>query len=149
MNMPKICISKNASYQQFETIVSALEAEAKQEMRLAEQKLRECLVKENGCEDEDSVVVVGVSFDGTWAKRGLTSLTGVVFVISVPTGEVLDYHEISKTCQRCALKKARCKTDEEFEEWEIEHVFSGECEINFNGSSPAMEVEGAKILWNR
>lgn len=35
---------------------------------------------------------VAVSFDGAWTKRGFTSLTGVVFVISVDTGEVLDYH---------------------------------------------------------
>ena len=65
------------------------------------------------------------------------------------SGEVLDYHVISKSCQKCSLKNSKCKIDEEFEEWEIEHVFSGECDINFDGSSPATEVEGAKILWNR
>ena len=32
-----------------------------------------------------SVVDIAVSFNGTWAKRGFTSLTGVVFVISVYT----------------------------------------------------------------
>ena len=120
-------------------------------MKQAAKRLREFILKENGCEDQDSVVDVGVSFDGTWAKRGFTSLTGVVFAISVDTGEVLDYHVISKSCQRCTLKKScqQCKSDEEFEEWEIEHVFSGECDINFNGSSPAMGVEGAKVVWNR
>lgn len=147
MNMP--CISKTAYYQHLDTIVSALEAEAKEEMRQAAQKLRKLILAENGSEDDGSVLDVGVSFDGTWAKRGFTSLIGVVFAISIDTGEVLDYHVVSKTCQRCALKKGQCENDEEFEDWEIEHVFSGECEINFNGSSPAMEVEGAKIVWNR
>lgn len=49
----------------------------------------------------DDVVDAAVSFDGTWAKRGFTSLTGVVFVLSVDTGEVLDYHVLSKSCQTC------------------------------------------------
>ena len=84
-----------------------------------------------------------LSFDGTRAKQGFTSLTGIVFVILVDTGEVLDYHVISKSCQKCSLKKVKCKSDVEFEEWEIEHVFFGECDINFSGNSPAMEVEGS------
>ena len=41
-------------------------------------------------------------------------------------------------------KKGKC-TDEEFEEWLLEH----ECDINFTGSSPAMEAEGAVVLWGR
>ena len=132
-----------------DTIINALEAEAKVEMKQAAERLREPILEENGCQDNNSAVDAAVSFDGTWAKRGFTSLTGVVFVISVDTGEVLDYHVISKSCQKCSLKKSKCKSDEEFEEWEIEHVFSGECDINFNGSSPAMEVEGAKVMWSR
>ena len=36
-------------------------------------------------------------------------------------------------------------SDEEFEEWLLEH----ECDINFAGSSTAMEFEGAVVLWNR
>ena len=67
-----------------------------------------------------------------------------MFAISVDTGEVLDYHVLSKSCQKCALKKGKC-TDEEFEEWLLEH----ECDINFTGSSPAMEAEGAVVLWGR
>ena len=41
-------------------------------------------------------------------------------------------------------KKGKC-TDEEFEEWLLEQ----ECDINFTGSSPAMEAEGAVVLWGR
>ena len=147
MNMP--CMSKTAYYQHLETIVTALEREAKEEMKEAAKNLREQILKENDCEDTNSVVDIAVSFDGTWAKRGFTSLFGVVFVIAVDSGEVLDYHVISKHCQKCSLKRSKCKTNEEFEEWEIEHFFSGECDINFDGSSPAMEMEGAKVLWNR
>jgi len=54
---------------------------------------------ENDSEDSDGVVDAAVSFDGMCAKRGFTFLTGVVFVISVDTGEVLDYHVLSKSAR--------------------------------------------------
>ena len=36
----------------------------------------------------DGVIITSV--DGTWQRRGHNSKTGVVFVISILTGEVLD-----------------------------------------------------------
>lgn len=51
----------------------------------------------------------------------------------------------SKACQKCALNKAKGLSEEEFEEWLLEH----RCDINFAGSSPAMECEGAVVLWER
>ena len=66
------------------------------------------------------------------------------------TGEVLDYHVLSKACLKCDRKRKACEGDDEiFEEWRREHEASGECDINFRGSSPAMEAEGAAVLWNR
>lgn len=147
MNMP--CLSKTAYYQHVETILDALEFEALEDMRAAGQRLREHILKESGEENTETVLDAAVSFNGTWAKRGFTSLTGVVFVLSVDTGEVLDYHVLSKSCQKCSIKKGRCNSDDEFEEWQMEHIVSGDCDINFHGSSPAMETEGAKVLWNR
>jgi len=43
----------------------------------------------------------------------------------------------------------QCSSDEEFEEWHTQNVASGDCDVNFKGSSPAMEAEGAAVLWNR
>lgn len=141
INMP--CLSKTAYYQHVETILDALEFEALEDMRAAGQRLHEHILKESGEQNTDTVVDAAVSFDGTWAKRGFTSLTGVVFVLSVDTGEVLDYHVQCKSCQKCALKKGRCNSDDEFEEWQMEHIASGDCDKNFHSSSPAMETEGA------
>lgn len=147
MNMP--CLSKTAYYQHVETIMTALEGEAKDEMRAAGQRLRTLILNESDDKESESTLDVAVSFDGTWAKRGFTSLTGVVFVLSVETGEVLDCHVLSKSCKTCVQKKSSCKSDEEFASWQIEHVAAGSCDINFDGSSPAMEAEGAKVLWDR
>ena len=147
MNMP--CLSRAAYYKQVDVILEALECEATEELESAGQRLRQLIMEENGVSDSTDIIDA-VSFDGTWAKRGFTSLTGVVFAISVDTGEVLDYHVTSKSCRKCSLKKSQCEGDvEQFEEWRREHLASGDCDINFEGSSPAMEAEGASVLWNR
>ena len=62
---------------------------------------------------DDGVLDTAVSFDGTWAKRGFTSQNGVVFVIPVDPGKVLDYHCLSKFLQKCSLKNfkiGKCST---------------------------------------
>lgn len=65
-------------------------------------KLHNVVEQESDIElGNDSIVDVAVSFDGMWAKRGFTSLFGVFFVMSVDTGEMLDYHALSKSCQKC------------------------------------------------
>lgn len=148
MNMP--CLSKPAYYKQLDNILVALEEEAKEEMKKAGQELRDFIIsKENNVADDGRVIDVAVSFDGTWAKRGFTSLTGIVFALSVDTGKVLDSHCLSKACQKCSLNKSKYENLGEFEEWQVQHFASGKCDINFDGSSPAMESEGAVIIWNR
>jgi hypothetical protein len=80
-----------------DTILVAVEAEAHEEMQLAGQRVQDFISKENREQaNDDTVVDIAVSFDGTWAKRGFTSLIGIVFVIALDTGEVLDYHVLSK-----------------------------------------------------
>ena len=69
-----------------DNILEALEDEAREDMRRAGERLRQHILEENPEKDKDDTLDAAVSFDGTWAKRGFTSLTGVVFVISVDTG---------------------------------------------------------------
>ena len=38
---------------------------------------------------------------------------------------------------------------QKYNEWKIQHLQSNDCTINFEGSSPAMEMEGAIIIWSR
>ena len=76
-------------------------------------------------------------------------MIGVTIVISALTGEVLDYHVLSKPCQKSPKKKIECGSDEErLEKWRMEHITAGECDINFTGISP-VEAEGAVIMWKR
>ncbi|CAB3981322.1 Hypothetical predicted protein [Paramuricea clavata] len=92
--------------------------------------------------DDCSVVHIAVSFNETWAKRGFTSLTGVVFVISVYTEMfwatiVYLYH---------ARNAPSFKDDAQFPEWQVQQLASCECNINFDVSSPGIECEGAVTL---
>ena len=63
-------------------------------------------LKLNGRPDTGQVVDVAVSVDGAWQKRyGFNSLNGMVFVIYVDTGYVLDYVVKSKFCHECKANK--------------------------------------------
>ena len=72
MNMP--CISKPAYYKQVDNILAAVEDEAEEEMRKAAERLRQCILEENPDKDENDILDAAVRFDGTWAKKGFTSL---------------------------------------------------------------------------
>ena len=90
-----------------------------------------------------------MSVDGTWARRGFTSLHGAVIVISLDTGQVLDYEVLSRkcsTCQRKALENPDVDS-QEFQDW-YENPLPN-YQVNFEGSAPAMEAAGAELLWNR
>ena len=96
----------------------------------------------------DDVVDVTVTCDGTWSRRGFVANYGVIAVLSWETGQVLDVEVLSKSCKVC--KKAEISKgseSEEFLEWMAKHQDS--CNSNYTGSSPAMEAEGASILWAR
>ena len=84
---------------QVERIMRSLEEEAKAEIKQAGQQLRKLILAEDPTKAADDILDVALSFDATWAKRRFSSLTSVAFVISIDTGEVLDYHVLSKVCQ--------------------------------------------------
>lgn len=48
------------------------------------------------------IIDISVSYDGTWHKRGHTSLYGIGIVIDVLTGLIIDYEVLSKYCVECA-----------------------------------------------
>ena len=72
------CRSKLAYYQHLDVVLNdQLEQEAKEDIKNAGHRLRECLFKKNNGEDEDSALDAAVSFHSTFAKRGFTSLFSV------------------------------------------------------------------------
>ena len=54
-----------------------------------------------GRPDDEGVLDVSVSIDGSWQKRGHQSHNGVVAVIEVFTGLVIDCIALSNYCREC------------------------------------------------
>ena len=93
-----------------------------------------------------NVVDTGVSCDGTWQRRGFSSLNGVFAAISIDSGKVLDVEPMSRSCKACFLKKDLMKTDPtSYAQWRNSHI----CKFNYNGSAGGMESEGAKRVFGR
>lgn len=84
--------------------------------------------------DLKSNVACGVSVDGTWQRRGHTSLNGCVSVISIDTGKILDLEVMSQYCHICSKNYNTGK----------EHTCS-----NHSGSSASMEVVGVYRMFER
>jgi hypothetical protein len=86
-----------------------------------------------------------VSCDGTWQKRGFSSLFGAVFIIAYETGKVIDFTVLSKHCAGCKQWEDRSKTTQAYTDWKETHI----CTINFTGSAVAMEPIGILSLFQR
>ncbi len=60
----------------------------------------------------------------------------------------LDFEILTKQCTACSVRKSRLGDGSpEFAEWYEGHKSS--CQKNHDGSSPAMECEGAVRIWKR
>ncbi|KAJ4449279.1 hypothetical protein ANN_00677 [Periplaneta americana] len=99
-------------------------------------------VSVNDCDGND----LSVSCDGTWMRRGFSSLYGVSTVVSIDTGKVLDAQVLSKYCTTCSTRKKSLNKNEE-EQWEQNHAKS--CCKNYHGSSGGMEAAGMKLIFHR
>ncbi|GFU35448.1 uncharacterized protein TNCV_3641341 [Trichonephila clavipes] len=92
------------------------------------------------------IIHVSVSYDGTWQKRGHTSNLGLGIIIDVLSGLVLDFEVLSKYCQNCVVAGRDMGVDSaEFYIWQKGHA--DECDKNFDGTSGAMEMHAALIMW--
>ena len=97
-------------------------------------------------QSDNGICKIGVSGDGTWRRRGYKSLYGVVSVISIATGKVLDTEVMSKECRQCMKWEGKEKTAE-YDAWWNEHCHN--CQANFSGSSGAMDSEGTLQIFKR
>ena len=89
---------------------------------------------------------VGVSLDGTWQRKGFTSLNGVITAISIDSGKALDVAILSKSCKGCTRMQGVEKSDpQQFDSWKASH----RCNLNYKGSSPGMEKLGAQKIFQR
>ncbi|GFY12221.1 uncharacterized protein TNCV_4935101 [Trichonephila clavipes] len=99
--------------------------------RVAQENINAALSEIKG---SNSFTECGISIDGTWQRRGYSSLNGCVSAISVDTGKILDIEVMTQYCHICA--KGNCQSSK--------HVCS-----NYKGSTGNMEVVGAYRIFER
>lgn len=87
-----------------------------------------------------------VSEDGTWKKRGFTSLFGVTSLIGYFSGKVLDINIKSAFCEACQLWK-NTKKGSQYEEWKTQH--EPNCRANHQGSAGKMEMDAVIEMFKR
>ncbi|CAF1345396.1 unnamed protein product [Didymodactylos carnosus] len=90
---------------------------------------------------------LSVSGDGSWQRRGFSSLNGVAAIMSSSTtAKVLDIERMSKKCSTCiGALSIKHVSREKYEAIINKH----NCEMNHTGSSGAMEVDGIYRLFER
>ena len=129
----------------------ALSEAAKDQAEESMSRLSADLVTTRTAEGEQNPGDVAVSTDGTWMRRGYSSMYGVQTVISLDTKKVLDVEILSKSCSRCVSWKARLDnktiTQAAYDEWKANHA--EKCQINTVVSSPAMESAAVVAIWTR
>ncbi|GFV56677.1 uncharacterized protein TNCV_4651731 [Trichonephila clavipes] len=104
--------------------------------------------KDNEAPTDVPVVDISVSFDSSWLTRGHTSLIGIVGVIDILTGYVIDIEIMCKVCRNCSVAKRELgESSTEYAIWFEGH--RKDCDINHSGSSTSMEMEAALILRER
>lgn len=136
-------ISKNIYTQYHGVVVEACMSEANESMERARKEAREF----RGIVSDDEVIDVLISVDGSWHRRGHSSMFGTIFVVDALTGKVLDYEVYSKYCKGCAQWESKNKDTDEYRNWMAAHA--QKCDINFRGSSGAMEPQGIVKLFSR
>ncbi|XP_066599703.1 uncharacterized protein [Prorops nasuta] len=89
-----------------------------------------------------------VSGNGTWKKRGFSSLFGVSTLIGKYTGKVLDTMVMSSFCGVCNFWKKKKTTDPiAYDLWYEAH--QDQCDANPSGSSGKMEINAITQMFSR
>ena len=112
------------------------------EKELSQKKVA-LLVHSDTNTDLTDIAQCTVSIDGSWQKRGYSSINGVVTCMY--GDKCLDCYVLSKHCKACAKWNKIDKTSLEYLEWEANHI----CPANHAGSSSSMESAGAMQIFKR
>lgn len=139
-------MSESTWYEYRSTVNTAFRLAADAHLPEAAAQVRATYADMNlGTPDEDGVLNISISIDGTWQKRGRTSHNGVVTVIELFTGLILDFVALSNYCKVC--EAGPNPDSREYRDWKRKH--EPNCQKNIDCSSGAMEAKGAVILFAR
>jgi len=95
--------------------------------------------KENEAREQPNLTVSG---DGSWKKRGFSSLYGVMTLIAYYSGKVIDLIVKSSYCHTCNFFRSNADDSKH-----ADHVEN--CDINHKGSAGKMEVDAVLEMFKR
>ena len=96
----------------------------------------------------ETITDIGVSVDGSWQRRGFSSLNGIVAALSIDNGKVIDIEPMSRYCRECSVNTRKLQYDDKaLTIWKDSH--KNNCKLNHQGSAPAMEPVGAERIFSR
>ena len=137
MGMPN-SMTKNTFSSINDKLLDAYEKVSQACMKQAAEEVRKTALNENAVIEDCQVAI-----DGTWQKRGHSSLNGVV-VATTKGAKVIDCQVFTKYCKGCQIWSRKEGTDAHVQ-WKRGHV----CKINHQKSSGAMEADGAVAIFHR
>jgi len=134
-------LGQGLSQKSYDSIVQHIYASSKKFFEICCKKAIQEEIQLNETE-ERPILNLTVSGDGSWKKRGFSSLFGVTTLIAYHTGKVIDLIIKNSYCQTCAYFKNNSK-DLEYE------MHKENCPINHQGSSGKMEVDAMLEMFQR
>lgn len=97
-------------------------------------------------QDAEGILNVDVSNDGSWQRRGFSSLNGVTTTMLKETGKCVDISILTKVCRRCQAWDNKKDIDARaYQRFLTNH----NCKANFDGSAGAMEPQGIVSIYQR
>ncbi|KAK3931711.1 Beta/gamma crystallin domain-containing protein 2 [Frankliniella fusca] len=117
------CLESSAFYKHMHQLAEESKQMRNQILEKARQVVRTTYEELDSSVKNQEVLEITVSIDGSWHRRGHTSLYGFVAAIDVSTGLVIDYEILSKFCLMCSLAIQQHGEDtDEFREWKRQRI---------------------------
>lgn len=141
MDMTSSGFGKQGYYNCINHILLAVSAVCEAVFKKAVKEEQELNIKNGNTADE-----LAVSGDGSWPKRGFSSLLGLVSLIGKYSNKIVDVIVKSSYCQGCKT----CQYEEgtiDYEAWWEDH--EKDCTANHEGSAGLMEVKGVIEMFER
>lgn len=145
MDLSSNFVSKSVYNNYLNKMCSSVTNAAKRFFVSAIEEEKAAMCREKNIESSSELTVSG---DGTWKKRGFSSLYGVASLIGYYTGKVVDVLVKSSYCHMCVTWKNKLDSAE-FEEWQENHINEDQCSANHKGASGNMEVDAIVTMFKR
>lgn len=148
LNLPPP-ITDSSFNERLSSLFQACEAALREHLALIHEIVRKRYIEEDLASEDDDVLNISVSFDGTWHKRGHISHNGIGVAIDVLIGYVVDFEVLFNFCLICEREKTKGDNRSLKNLREFAERHRGRCDKNHDGSSNSMEVAAAKKILER